>query len=485
MAVPVRSVPIIVLAGQSNANSVGIGQAVFDEVTAEQGLYIHAAVNGSSLSAALDVGNGDWSASGAAGSGELLTSLMAQISAMLDPNSPTYIPGAYLKKVVWVQGEADTWLTAAATNYAKDLKALHTAMTASFGAHDLVISALCDAAITGTATTDNHRANWATVQRAQLALAAADSTIHLIDPDAVATKGGYSERDMLVSDHLHYNSATGYATALGRALAQAGSSTALAPAALEVVNPGPHYATGSERDDNLFVAATGLGQAYGSAGFDTLSLTDRTVGVKIAAGGMDALRVTANGGSAFYLDLVSIESLVLTNGDDKVVMAAGLSRVASGNGNDWINGLDHADTILLGAGNDLGHGGAGNDSIFGGIGSDLLYGSDGNDLLAGDGGTDRLYGGAGTDRLSGDGGNDSLWGGADSDVFVFASGTSAGKDQIFDFENGLDRIELHGSARNLVITDAGSDTRVSWADLTIILHGVDHNQITAADFNFT
>ncbi len=438
---------------------------------------MHVAVNGSPLAPGLDMGGGDWGAGG-----ELRGSLMAQIAAMVDPASPTYVPGAYLQKVVWVQGEADTWLTSAAANYGRDLKALHAAMTARFGAYDLVISALSDAAIDGKPTSDNHRTNWATVQRAQLALAAADDTIHLIDPDAIAVKGGYTPDTMLVWDKLHYNSANGYAEALGRALAQAGGSAAQA-APSQGTPTGPHYATGTEGHDTLYVAATGLGQAYGSAGFDTLTLTGRAEGVKIAAGGLDALRVTAHGGDAFYLDIVSIESLVLTNGADKVVMAAGLTRVVSGAGNDWINGLTNNDVIYLGTGNDMGHGGGGNDSIFAGDGNDLMFGSDGNDALSGDSGSDRLYGGAGSDRLTGGTGNDLLSGGTARDTFVFRPGS--GTDHILDFENGLDRIQMIGTARSLTITASGSDTIVKCGDVTIVIDDVSASLITAADFTFT
>ena len=456
---------------------MGIGQAVFDQTTAVGGLYVHVAVNGSPLAPALDAGGGDWGAGG-----ELRSSLMSQIAAMVDPASPTYVPGAYLQKIVWVQGEADTWLTSAATNYARDLKSMHAAMTARFGSYDLVISALSDAAINGKPTSDNHRANWANVQCAQLALAAADDSIHLIDPDVIAAKGGYTAQSMLMWDKLHYNSANGYAEALGRALVQAGEMTAQAAPALGTAT-GPHYATGSGGNDVLQIAATGLGQAYGSAGFDTLTLTSRAEGVKIAGGGLDALRITANGGPAFYLDIVSIESLVLTNGADKVVMAAGLTRVTSGGGNDWINGLVNNDVIYLGTGNDMGHGGSGNDSLFAGDGNDLLFGSDGNDVLSGDSGSDRLYGGAGFDRLTGGFGSDLLSGGTGRDTFVF--GTGSGTDTIIDFENGIDRIQMIGTSRDLSITAAGTDTIVKCGDVTLVIEDMAASLITAADFIFT
>ena len=444
MTVAPHSIPIIVLAGQSNANSVGIGQSVFAEAAAEHGLYIHAAVNGTPMSPLLDHGDGDWSGTGVPGSGELLTSLMDQIAAMLDPNSPSYVPGAYLEKVVWVQGEADSWLARAAANYEGELRAFHAALTARFGVHDLVISALSDTAITGTATTDAHRANWAVIQAAQIDFAAHDPTVQLVDPDAVAQKGGFGLWQMLNADHLHYNTTSGYAAALGQALATAGSTIQALGSPGGTDTNAPHYAVGGDGNDALTLSATGIGQAYGSGGIDTLTLTDRSDGVQVFRAGMDALRVVANGGAAFVLDLVSIESLVLTPGNDAVIMADGLTRVDAGAGNDHVNGLTGNDTILLGAGNDLGGGGAGNDTLFGGDGGDWMYGGLGNDLMSGDAQNDRLFGGDGNDRMIGGTGNDVLTGGTGSDVFVFAAG--AGSDHITDFQHGIDRLEFQGIA---------------------------------------
>ncbi len=484
MAVPTHSIPITVLAGQSNANSIGLGEAVFANVAASGGLYVHAAVNGSPVSAALDHGDGDWSASGAPGSGELLQSLMSQIAAMLDSSSPSYVPGAYLDKVIWVQGEADSWLASAAANYQSELAAIHRAMTARFGVHDLVISALSDTAITGTATTDNHRRNWATIQAAQLALTAQDSTITLVDPDVVAARGGYGLWQMLRSDHLHYNTASGYAAALGRALVAAGSDGAGFPAPPQVGSGSPHYAIGSELDDRLSLAATGVGQAFGSGGTDTLTLTGRTDGVQVFRAGMDALRVVANGGAAFLLDLVSIESLTLTAGADQVIMSGGLTRVDAGAGADRVNGLTGNDTMTLGAGNDLGHGGSGQDLILGGDGADWLYGSLGNDSLSGDASADRLFGGDGNDRLNGGAANDLLSGGLGNDVFMFDA--AAGSDHISDFQNGLDRLEFRGiSAASVKVSSLGADTVIHFGANTIILDNISATLINAGDFTFT
>ncbi|MEO8245016.1 MAG: sialate O-acetylesterase [bacterium] len=483
MAAVPRPVPIIVLAGQSNANSVGIGEAVFAQVTAENGLYVHAAVNGTPVSPRLDTGNGDWSASGTPGSGELFRGLLAQIAAMTDPKSPSYVPGAYLEKVIWVQGEADTWWTGSAANYQKEIQTFHQAMTARFGTHDLVISALSDAAITGTNTTDNHRANWATVQRAQQALAATDPSIHVIDPDTVAARAHFTPAQMLMSDHLHYNTATGFAWALGRTLATAGAHNAPALPADQSPASALHYSTGTEHDDILYLSATGLGQAFGSSGIDTVILTERSDGVRVGGAGLDAVRVTAATGTPMQLDLISVECLTLTAAADRVVMAAGLRRVDALGGNDWVNGRSGADMIVLGAGADLGHGGSGNDSLYGGDGHDLIFGSYGDDLLNGGAQADRLYGGAGADRLTGGTGNDTLSGGDGADVFVFAP--SSGTDHITDFQAGLDLIDLQGGyAADVRISQSGTDTVLQWDNITVILDHMNHNLLTTADLLF-
>lgn len=143
---------------------------------------------------------------------------------------------------------------------------------------------------------------------------------------------------------------------------------------------------------------------------------------------------------------------------------------------DFLLGTAGADRITLRAGNDVAIGGGGSDTILGGAGADCLYGDnlidvwldrflgsppagadmldggDGDDRLAGGAGNDILFGGAGRDRLNGGPDNDRLIGGADADVFIFerALGFAGlqlrpgfGTDTITDFEDGLDRIDLH------------------------------------------
>ena len=72
--------------------------------------------------------------------------------------------------------------------------------------------------------------------------------------------------------------------------------------------------------------------------------------------------------------------------------------------------------------------------------NDLLTGSAADDLILGNDGNDTIDGGAGDDVLFGQGGADRLTGGTGADIFVFDQDIL--RDQINDFEVGLDRIDL-------------------------------------------
>lgn len=88
----------------------------------------------------------------------------------------------------------------------------------------------------------------------------------------------------------------------------------------------------------------------------------------------------------------------------------------------------------------------GNDFIFGRPNEDdQMYGFGGNDNLAADSGADYVNGGDGDDFIFGGGGADALQGGAGADLFVYLNAlesSPAGYDNLFDFETGIDRIDL-------------------------------------------
>ncbi|NER08303.1 MAG: hypothetical protein F6K17_40045, partial [Okeania sp. SIO3C4] len=132
---------------------------------------------------------------------------------------------------------------------------------------------------------------------------------------------------------------------------------------------------------------------------------------------------------------------VTGSSDSEFIMGnRGEDSIFGGGGNDTLMGGKDDDTVEGGNGNDLVRGDREADVVRGGNGTDSLFGGKNNDRLFGDGGNDVLFGDRDNDTLSGGLGQDTLNGGAGSDVFVLESG--AGVDEIADFENGIDIIQL-------------------------------------------
>jgi Ca2+-binding RTX toxin-like protein len=89
-------------------------------------------------------------------------------------------------------------------------------------------------------------------------------------------------------------------------------------------------------------------------------------------------------------------------------------------------------------------------TIIGLLQNDMLIGGTGNDTLVGNQGDDIIYGDEGDDTLLGNEGTDYLFGDAGRDRFVFDIGSRfnrsvIGVDQIFDFQQGEDKIVLDRS----------------------------------------
>jgi Ca2+-binding RTX toxin-like protein len=113
---------------------------------------------------------------------------------------------------------------------------------------------------------------------------------------------------------------------------------------------------------------------------------------------------------------------------------------------------------------------------------DDLAGGAGDDLLMGQGGNDRLRGGDGADVLIAGTGHDTLSGGAGADTFVFTADGRA--DEITDFEQGRDRIEL--SDWGMIYDISALDIRgqswgatVSWRGETVDVHSADGSRLNA------
>jgi Ca2+-binding RTX toxin-like protein len=193
------------------------------------------------------------------------------------------------------------------------------------------------------------------------------------------------------------------------------------------------------RDDDRLIGAEGNDKLYGGNGADRLlgglgrdllmgGLGDDDL---IGGGGIDTVsyagtatptgvRVSLQRGRAEGAydgdDLVSIENIIGSAGDDR------LGGSTFGN---LIRGV------------------VGDDSIFGGRGDDTLSGGAGSDTLIGGSNDDRLYGGGSDDTVTGGFGTDRMRGGQGADQFLFTAEESrAATDRILDFEVGIDKIAL-------------------------------------------
>ena len=103
-----------------------------------------------------------------------------------------------------------------------------------------------------------------------------------------------------------------------------------------------------------------------------------------------------------------------------------------------------------------------------------VTGNDAENVLRGEGGADRIYGYQGSDIIVGGQGNDILYGGGSDgaeDVFVFELGD--GSDVIYDFEIGVDRIDL--SATGLLFEDIQLIS--SGANVQVRYYGDGHTDI--------
>lgn len=181
------------------------------------------------------------------------------------------------------------------------------------------------------------------------------------------------------------------------------------------------------------------------------------------------------------------DALYGLDGDDTLKGRAGNDRLDGGDGDDWIMG---------GAGRDAIRGGAGVDTVsYGdmaqGVVVDLetqsgggdrlvlienVQGSAFADTLRGDRSRNALWGGSGDDTLFGGAGADRLYGGDGADTFLF----SAGRDKVFDFELGTDRIGA--TFAHVTIADLNGSALLTLDGDTMLLQGIDAGALTAADF---
>ncbi|MGB0934566.1 MAG: putative Ig domain-containing protein, partial [Alphaproteobacteria bacterium] len=149
----------------------------------------------------------------------------------------------------------------------------------------------------------------------------------------------------------------------------------------------------------------------------------------------------------------------------------GKNTKTGGLGDDYIDGLNHDDTIYGDLSGDLNSATGGADILYGSDGDDTLYGDAGKDMSNAIGGDDIIYGGDDDDLIVGDaggrsgsdyggdlrnssvGGDDTLHGDAGSDTIY-----GDAKDDIVDSTGGDDTIH-GGTGSDTIYGDAGDDIR--------------------------
>jgi Ca2+-binding RTX toxin-like protein len=166
------------------------------------------------------------------------------------------------------------------------------------------------------------------------------------------------------------------------------------------------------------------------------------------------------------------------DGNDALYGGLGDDQLFGGNGNDWLvggpggdhldggAGIDTADystspgavTVDLAAGH--GFGGDAQDDTY--VSIENVVGSNFDDILLGDSGPNTLNGGAGNDHLYGGVGDDVLIGGPGDDVLTgdpaepglqfghdtFVLAPNSGHDEITDFQQGIDVMQISGLGLN-------------------------------------
>ena len=260
---------------------------------------------------------------------------------------------------------------------------------------------------------------------------------------------------------------------------------------------------------------------YGGAGIDGVSFSQSDGAVRVSLQLQGQSQNTLAEGTDI---LLGIEKLEGSNFGDTLTGATGRNYLWGMAGNDSMSGGDGNDVLFGGEGNDRLDGGNGIDWISyyyadgavvaslslqdriqntgsegldyltgfeileGSMFHDTLTGSAFKNELWGQDGHDILNGLAGNDILSGGSGNDSLSGGTGRDEFLFFAGSS-GFDRIFDFTGnfndwiGFESSIFSSAASVLAATqDTASGARISWSGGSVLLVGVDKNELSQSDF---
>ena len=240
---------------------------------------------------------------------------------------------------------------------------------------------------------------------------------------------------------------------------------------------------GGDNGNDILNGGTGNDTLNGGTGNDTLN---GDTGSDTADYSYSTREITANLslaqaqvtfiGSQETDQLISIENIIGSSGNDSLVGNSGNNTLNGGNGIDTLNGGAGHDTLNGGAGNDTLDGGDGSDTadysyLTLGITADLttgvvtitsnesdkltfienIIGSSGNDILTGDSGDNTLNGGYGNDTLNGGNGRNFLYGGYGNDTL------KGGDDDDYHYGGDGNDTLNGGNGVNVLQGDDGDD----------------------------
>jgi Ca2+-binding RTX toxin-like protein len=238
-------------------------------------------------------------------------------------------------------------------------------------------------------------------------------------------------------------------------------------------------------NNGIFVVqgnATIINQAHGLIS----AIASEGAGISIGVDG-DGTGIT-NKGTITSQNWYGIDFALMTDSQTATLNNSGKITGATGSFRGNESGEEITNTgamkgdVLLNGGDDVfkGHSGSVVGSIAGGDGNDIILGGKSDDKISGDAGSDILNGGTG---------NDVLRGGADADRFVFTTGY--GKDEIADFIDGTDTIDLAGwkaikNFQAILNHDEkhGADLWIVAGKDTLILDHVTEHDLHASSFIF-
>lgn len=230
---------------------------------------------------------------------------------------------------------------------------------------------------------------------------------------------------------------------------------------------------GGSGDDRL-LGRGGSDLLHGAEGSDTL-VGGR--GNDLLRGGADDDTLSGDGGRDVLRGFTGADDLRGGDGDDVLRGGSSNDALDGGDGSDFLSGGADDDLLQGAAGDDVLRGGVGDDTLEGGRDADTLIGGDGDDL--GDGGRWR-------DRIDLGDGDDIYIGGDGPDRFVFRGQTS-GNDEILDYDDQRDTIELIGTSAgrfaDLQIQALGSNALIEFGEASILVLGA-AGQLDASDFDF-